>query len=50
MLGLIYEKKGMKDKALAAWKTCLENTQDPRLRETAMRHIHHISRQLDHHE
>jgi tetratricopeptide (TPR) repeat protein len=43
MLGLIYEKKGMKDSALAAWKACLENTQDPRIRDTAARHIHHLS-------
>lgn len=44
MLGLIYEKKGMREKAIAAWKACLENTQDPRLRETAVRHLHHLSR------
>lgn len=43
MLGLIYEKKGMREKAVAAWKACLENTQDPRLRETAIRHLHHLS-------
>jgi len=45
MLGLIYEKKGLRDKALAAWKACLENTQDPRMRDTATRHIHHLSHQ-----
>ena len=45
MLGLIYEKKGMHEKAIAAWKACLENTQDPRLRETAHRHLHHLSRE-----
>jgi cytochrome c-type biogenesis protein CcmH/NrfG len=43
MLGLIYEKKGLRDKAIAAWKACLENTQDPRMRDTAIRHIHHLS-------
>ncbi|MCM2266335.1 MAG: tetratricopeptide repeat protein [Elusimicrobiales bacterium] len=43
MLGLIYEKKGLKDKALAAWKACLENAQDARMRDTAARHIHHLS-------
>lgn len=43
MLGLIYEKKGMKDKAIAAWKACLENTTDPRMRDTAMRHLHHLT-------
>lgn len=45
MLGLIYEKKGMHEKAVAAWKACLENTQDPRVRETAVRHLHHLSRE-----
>jgi tetratricopeptide (TPR) repeat protein len=43
MLGLIYEKKGLKDKALAAWKTCLETAQEPRMKDTAARHIHHLS-------
>lgn len=45
MLGLIYEKKGLREKALAAWKACLDNTQDPRMRDTAARHIHHLSHQ-----
>lgn len=44
MLGLIYEKLGLKDKALAAWRACLENTQDPRARDTAQKHIHQLSR------
>jgi cytochrome c-type biogenesis protein CcmH/NrfG len=44
MLGLIYEKKGLRERAVTAWKACLENTQDPRLRETAVRHLHHLSR------
>lgn len=43
MLGLIYEKKGMRDKALAAWKACLESAQDPHMKETAERHIFHLS-------
>lgn len=43
MLGLIYEKKGLRDKALAAWKACLENAQEARMRDTASRHIHHLS-------
>ncbi|OGS12577.1 MAG: hypothetical protein A2234_06320 [Elusimicrobia bacterium RIFOXYA2_FULL_58_8] len=43
MLGLIYEKKGLRDKAIAAWKACLDNTQDPRMRDTATRHLHHLS-------
>ncbi|HNW45529.1 MAG TPA: tetratricopeptide repeat protein [Elusimicrobiales bacterium] len=45
MLGLIYEKKGLRDRAIAAWKACLENTQDPHMRDTAERHIHHLSQQ-----
>jgi cytochrome c-type biogenesis protein CcmH/NrfG len=43
MLGLIYEKKGLKEQAIAAWKACLANTQDARARDTASRHIHHLS-------
>jgi|GEM_PF-1615841 len=42
MLGLIYEKKGMRDRAVEAWKACLENAADPRLRDTAVRHLHHL--------
>ena len=43
MLGLIYEKKGLKEKAIAAWKACLENTTEPRNRETALKHLHHLT-------
>ena len=43
MLGLIYEKKGLTAQALAAWRACLDSTQDPRMRDTAIRHIHHLS-------
>ncbi|MFA6435394.1 MAG: tetratricopeptide repeat protein [Elusimicrobiales bacterium] len=42
MLGLIYEKKGLKENAVAAWKACIENTAEPRLRETALKHLHHL--------
>lgn len=43
MLGLIYEKKGMKEKALAAWRACLENAKEPGMRATAARHIHNLT-------
>ncbi|HBE88719.1 MAG TPA: hypothetical protein DDW67_06220 [Elusimicrobia bacterium] len=43
MLGLIYEKKGMKDMALSAWRACLENAKDPAMRNTASRHIHNLA-------
>ncbi len=43
MLGLIYEKKGMKDRALSAWRACLENASDPAMRATATRHIHNLT-------
>ena len=42
MLGLIFEKKGLKDRAIQAWKACLDNTADPRLRDTARKHLHHL--------
>jgi len=45
MLGLIYEKKGLRDRAIAAWKACLENSAEPRMRETAERHLHHLTGQ-----
>lgn len=44
MLGLIYEKKGLKAQALAAWNSCLQVTADPRMKDTAQKHIHHLSR------
>jgi len=43
MLGLIYEKKGLKDKAIASWQACLDNAAEPHLRETARKHLHHLS-------
>lgn len=43
MLGLIYEKKGLRDRAIAAWRACLENTGDPQMRATAERHLHHLN-------
>ena len=42
MLGLIYEKQGLKAEAVAAWKACLESADGPRLRETALKHLHHL--------
>lgn len=42
MLGLIYEKKGLREKAVAAWTACLENAADPHMRETALKHLHHL--------
>ena len=43
MLGLIYEKKGMKDKAVEAWKACLANADEQRQRDTAVKHLHHLT-------
>ncbi len=43
MLGLIYEKKGLRDRALAAWRACLENASEPAMRATATRHIHNLA-------
>ena len=43
MLGLIYEKKGLRDKAIASWTACLKNAVEPHMRETARKHLHHLS-------
>ncbi len=45
MLGLIYEKKGLRAQAAAAWKACLENAHDPRLRDTALKHLNNLGAQ-----
>lgn len=42
MLGLIYEKKGLRDKAITAWKACLEHAQEQRLRDTAVKHLNNL--------
>lgn len=42
MLGLIYEKKGLRDRAVAAWRACLDNTADPGLRNTAIKHLNNL--------
>lgn len=42
MLGLIYEKKGLKEMAASAWKACLDNAAEQHLRETALKHLHHL--------
>lgn len=39
MLGLIYEKKGLKAKAIASWQACLDTAADPHMRETAIKHL-----------
>lgn len=43
MLGLIYEKKGLKAKAIAAWTACLKNAVEPKMIETARKHLHNLS-------
>jgi cytochrome c-type biogenesis protein CcmH/NrfG len=42
MLGLIYEKKGMKAQAVAAWQACLDNAPDAHMRETALKHLNNL--------
>lgn len=39
MLGLIYEKKGLKAKAIASWQACLDTAAEPQMRETAIKHL-----------
>ncbi len=43
MLGLIYEKKGLSERATAAWQACLDSAAEPHMRETARKHLHHLS-------
>ncbi|MDO8804144.1 MAG: tetratricopeptide repeat protein [Elusimicrobiota bacterium] len=43
MLGLIYEKKGLKDKAIVAWTACLQTAVDPHIRETALKHLNALT-------
>lgn len=45
MLGLIYEKKGLKDKAVEAWKACLANSgaDDEHMRDMSIKHLHHLT-------
>ncbi|MDE2237102.1 MAG: tetratricopeptide repeat protein, partial [Elusimicrobia bacterium] len=43
MLGLIYEKKGLRDKAMQAWQACLANARHPEMREKARNHLHLLS-------
>lgn len=39
MLGLIYEKRKMKSKAVEAWQACLKHAKDPKLRAVAQKHL-----------
>ncbi|OGR39816.1 MAG: hypothetical protein A2X29_06175 [Elusimicrobia bacterium GWA2_64_40] len=43
MLGLIYEKKGLKEKAIAAWKACLETAAEQKLKDTAVKHLNNLN-------
>lgn len=42
MLGLIYEKKGLRAQAAAAWKACLDNAADPAMKNTALKHLNNL--------
>ena len=43
MLGVIYEKKGLKAQAIASWQTCLEISVDERIRQTAIKHLNTLN-------
>ncbi len=43
MLGLIYEKKGLKARAIAAWQACLDTAADQHMRETAIKHLNTLN-------
>ncbi|GAB4029358.1 MAG: hypothetical protein Fur0012_03580 [Elusimicrobiota bacterium] len=44
MLGLIFEKKKMTEKALYHWEKCLEYASHPGVKEIASKHINYLSR------
>jgi Tfp pilus assembly protein PilF len=44
MLALIYEKKGQKDKAAAAWKQCVAHSKDPNLLSIAQKHLQELKK------
>ena len=50
MLGLLYEKKGLRDKARASWAACAEHATDEGMKETAQRHLHLIDSTKGSHE
>ena len=43
MLGLIYEKKGLKAKAIASWQACLETAAEQHIRDTAIKHLNTLN-------
>ena len=44
MLGLIYEKKKLKEQAIASWKACLANATDDQMKEIARKHLAHLQK------
>ncbi len=44
MLALIYEKKGLTDKAIASWNACLLHSSDPNLLAIAKKHLKELDR------
>lgn len=42
MLALTHEKLGERPQAVAAWERCLQHSADPRMSETARRHLEHL--------
>lgn len=44
MLGLIFEKKKMIEKALYHWQKCLEYSTNPSMKEIAIKHVNYLSR------
>lgn len=43
MLGLIYEKKGLKARAVSAWQACLETAAEQHMRDTAIKHLNTLN-------
>lgn len=43
MLGLIFEKKKMNDRAVYHWQQCQQNTTNPQIKQVAQKHLDYLT-------